>query len=196
MKFVLATANQGKIREMQEILSEFDIEIVTRKDLGIEIDVEETGTTLRENALIKAKAICALSGLPAIADDSGLFVEALNGGPGVYSSTYGGEELDALQRCSYLLIKMQNAEQRSAKFVCTIVCAFPDGTALTAEGECTGEIITKPRGSSGFGYDPVFLVNGSNRTMAELTPEDKNRVSHRGKALRAFTRMLRDRSIV
>ena len=190
MKFILATANPGKIKEMRDILSAFDIEIVTRADLGIDVEVEETGTTFYDNALLKAKAVCAMSGLPAIADDSGLMVEALDGAPGVYSSSFGGDDLDAGERYLYLLDKMLGMEQRRAKFVCTIVCAFPDGGSLSATGECHGEILTAPRGSGGFGYDPVFLADGLNRTMAELSADEKNEVSHRGEALRNFAASL------
>jgi len=193
MKFVLATANQGKIREMQEVLSAFDIELVTRKELGIELEIQETGSTFRENALLKAKAICEVTGLPAIADDSGFMVDALNGRPGVDSSSYGGEGLSAEQRCAYLLEELKNVKERRAKFVCTIVCAFPDGEAIESEGECLGEIVSHPRGSGGFGYDPVFLADGYDKTMAELSHEEKNEISHRGKALRRFVRALEAR---
>ena len=193
MKLVLATANKGKISEMQDILSGMGIKIVTRKDLGIELEVEETGTTFLENATLKAEAICKVSGLPAIADDSGLVVDALNGEPGVYSSSYGGPELDDRQRCEFLLGKLRNVEQRNAKFVCNIVCVFPDGFVLESAGECRGAISAEPRGSNGFGYDPVFLVHGYDRTLAELSPDEKNEVSHRGKALRGFSLLLRER---
>jgi len=186
MTFVLATANPGKIREMQEILHDFGIEVTTREDLGIDIDIEETGETFLENATLKAKAICEASGLPAIADDSGLVVDALGGAPGVYSSTFGGVGLDPTARCEHLLEKMRGMEQRGAKFVCTIVCIFPDGRVISAEGECRGAIAHMPRGAGGFGYDPVFLINGTDRTMAELTPEEKNKISHRGVALGRF----------
>ena len=191
MKYVLATANPGKVSEMREILSELEIDIISRNELGIDDDVEETGTTFFENAKIKAEAICAVSGMPTIADDSGLIVDALDGRPGVYSSSYGGEELTASERCAYLLSEMKNMEQRRAKFVCTIVCIFPDGDLLTADGECAGAIVTKPRGSGGFGYDPVFLPDGHNRTMAELSSNEKNAISHRGIALRKFSKLLK-----
>jgi len=193
MKFVLATANPGKIREMQEVLSAFDIELVTRKELGIELEIQETGSTFLENALLKAKAICEVTGLPAIADDSGFIVDALNGRPGVDSSSYGGEGLSAKQRCEYLLEELKNVKVRRAKFVCTIVCAYPDGEVLVSEGECLGEIVNHPRGSGGFGYDPVFLADGYDKTMAELSHEEKNSISHRGKALRRFVRALEAR---
>ena len=186
MKFVLATANQGKIREMREILLELGIEVVTQGDLGINIEVEETGTTFMENALLKAEAVCKATGLPAIADDSGLMVDALGGAPGVYSSSYGGEGLSNMERCEYLLEKLRNVEQRGAKFVCTIMCAFPDGRIISAEGECRGEMTRAPRGDNGFGYDPVFMADGTGMTMAELPQPEKNLISHRGRAIQSF----------
>ena len=193
MKFVLATANKGKISEMREILAARSIEGVSQAEVGLALEVEEIGTTFMENALLKAQAVCAASGLPAIADDSGLMVDALGGEPGVYSSSFGGEALSDSERYAYLLKKMENMEQRNAKFVSTIVCTFPDGEIISAEGECHGEILHAPRGSGGFGYDPVFLVKGTGKSMAELSPEEKNAVSHRGAALRAFVSLLEKR---
>jgi len=196
MKYALATTNPGKVNEMRTILSGLGIKVVSRCDLGIDIDIEETGTTFFENAKLKAETICNAAGLPAIADDSGLVVDLLNGRPGVYSSTFGGEYLTSGERCKYLLAEMEKSgasgikEQRTAKFVCTIVCAFPDGTLLTATGECNGIITSEPRGLSGFGYDPVFLPDGKDKTMAELTSVEKNEISHRGKALRIFVDLL------
>jgi len=190
MKFVLATENPGKLLEMRDILSEAGLEIVSRKELGIGLNIAETGVTFMENALIKAKAICMLSGMPAIADDSGLIVDALGGEPGVYSSSYGGEDLCDNGRFAYLLEKMKNLEQRNARFVCVIVCVFPDGSMLSSEGECHGKIADMPRGLSGFGYDPVFLVDGTDKTMAELSADEKNKLSHRGIALRKFSQLL------
>jgi len=196
MKYVLATANPGKINEMQTILSGLGIEVVSRKDLNIDIEIEETGTTFFENASIKAKKICFYSGLPAIADDSGLIVDLLDGRPGVYSSSFGGEGLTSNERCLFLLEEINKVitpdknTQRSARFVCTIVCVFPDGNLLTAAGECRGIITPEPRGSSGFGYDPVFIPDGFNVTMAELTDIEKNKISHRGKALFNFVKLL------
>ena len=183
---ILATANPGKIIEMREILMDFGVEVLSRRDIGIDIDIDETGASYTENALLKASAICIASGFPSIADDSGLEVKALGGEPGVCSSIYGGERLNDEERCSYLLKKMENREQRNAKFVCVIVCVYPDGRQFMAKGECNGEIVFSPRGTAGFGYDPIFLVNGTGRTMAELLPEEKNALSHRGTALRAL----------
>jgi len=193
-KYVLATANPGKVKEMREILSGLGIEVVTRDDLGIVMDIEETGTTFFENAKLKATAICVASDMPSIADDSGLVVDALDGEPGVYSSSFGGEELSAEERCYYLLSKMEESkqlEQRRAKFVCTIICAFPNGDILSASGECKGTIMTELKGSGGFGYDPVFQPDGFIKSMAELTANEKNEISHRGKALSEFSKLLK-----
>lgn len=191
MKFALATANKGKIEEMRNILSSLGIEVVTRDELDIDIEIEETGTTFAENARLKAIAICKLSNMPSIADDSGLVVDALNGEPGVYTSSYGGENLTAKERYEYLLENMKNMEQKSAKFVCNIVCVFPSGKELIATGECNGSIATIPIGESGFGYDPIFIPDGYKKTMAELSSDEKNAISHRGKALNNFVELLR-----
>jgi len=192
MKYVLATANPGKIAEMREILSELRIDTFTRTDLGIDLDVEETGSTFFENAKIKAEAICSATGMPAIADDSGICVDALGGDPGVYSSSYGGAELSANERCAFLLHKMENVKQRNAIFVSVIVCMFPDGYQLTAAGECTGTIAEEAKGTRGFGYDPVFIPDGKDKTMAELTAGEKNALSHRKKALTEFSKLLKE----
>jgi len=192
MKYVLATTNPGKVAEMSKMLSELGFDFVTRDALGIGIDVEETGDTFLENATLKARAICRESGMPAIADDSGLTVEALGGEPGVYTSSYGGEELTASEHNLFLLSKMKNTEHRAAKFVSTIVCAFPNGDLISAVGECQGTIATEQRGTGGFGYDPVFIPAGSTKTMSELNPDEKNAVSHRGKSLREFAKVLRE----
>lgn len=194
MRFVLATENPGKIVEIRKLLSMYGIDIVTRNELGIDLNVEETGTTFFENALIKAKAICGVAGLPAIADDSGLEVEALGGEPGVYTSSFGGEGLNESARCKYLLMKLRNTEHRNAKFVCCIVCAFPDGEIISASGECYGKIAKEPRGTNGFGYDPVFIAEGMGVTMAELDADMKDKISHRGKALDGFVRQILGRA--
>ncbi len=186
MRFVLATHNPGKLREMGEILKDFGIEVVSPRDLGITVDVEETGTTFAENAMLKAKAICQATGLPAIADDSGLCVDALNGAPGVYSARYGGEGLDDRGRYMLLLSSLRGAPTRAAHFACAVACAFPNGDTLTAEGRCDGSIAYAPLGDGGFGYDPVFLLPGTGKTFGQLTQEEKSAVSHRGRALKDF----------
>lgn len=191
-KFVLATHNPGKIREMSAILGKLGVEVVSPADLGITVDVEETGTTFAENAMLKAKAICAEANMPAIADDSGLSVDALNGGPGVYSARYGGEGLDDRGRYLLLLNAMQGQTTRAAHFTCSIACAFPNGDTLTAEGRCDGTIAFAPMGDGGFGYDPVFFVPELRKTFGQLSAEEKSGISHRGKALAAFSEKLAD----
>ena len=186
MKFVLATHNPGKLREMGGILKDLGVEVVSPAALGIPVDVEETGTTFLENALLKAKAICRAANLPAIADDSGLCVDALNGAPGVYSARYGGEGLDDRGRCMLLLNSLRGATTRAAHFSCAVACAFPNGDTLTAEGRCDGFIAYAPLGDGGFGYDPVFLLPGAGKTFGQLSQEEKSTVSHRGKALKEF----------
>ncbi len=190
MKFVLATHNPGKLREMSAILGELGVEVVSPAGVGITVDVEETGTTFAENAMLKAKAICAAAGLPAIADDSGLCVDALNGGPGVYSARYGGEGLDDKGRYMLLLNSMRGQTTRKAHFACAIACAFPNGDELTTQGQCDGAIAFAPMGEGGFGYDPVFLVPEKGKTFGQLTAEEKSAISHRGKALRDFSEKL------
>nr|WP_326175925.1 XTP/dITP diphosphatase [uncultured Oscillibacter sp.] len=189
-KFVLATHNPGKLAEMKAILSGLGVEVVSPAEAGVEVDVEETGTTFVENAMLKAKAICAAAGLPAIADDSGLCVDALNGGPGVYSARYGGEELDDRKRRLLLLRNLRGQTTRAAHFTCAVACAFPDGDTLTAEGRCDGAIAFAPLGEGGFGYDPVFLIPEKGKTFGQLSPEEKSAISHRGKALAAFVEKL------
>ena len=171
-KFVLASHNPGKIKEMSAILAQFGVEVVSPKELGITVDVEETGTTFAENAMLKAKAICAAAKLPAIADDSGLCVDALNGGPGVYSARYGGEGLDDKGRYMLLLNSLRGQSTRTAHFTCAIACAFPNGDTLTAEGRCDGTIAYAPMGEGGFGYDPVFFVPELKKTFGQLTAEE------------------------
>ena len=190
MKICAATGNAGKLRELRRILEAQGHEVVSQKQLGITIEPEETGTTFAENALIKAETICKACGLPTIADDSGLCVDALNGGPGVYSARYGGEGLDDRGRYMLLLQTMRGQTTRAAHFTCAIACAFPNGDTITAEGQAPGTIAFAPMGEGGFGYDPVFFVPDKAKTFAQLTQEEKAEISHRGKALREFTAKL------
>ena len=189
-KFVLATQNPGKLAEMRAILSKLGVEVISPTEAGAEVNVEETETTFAGNAMLKAKAICAAAGLPAIADDSGLCVDALNGGPGVYSARYGGEGLDDWGRRMLLLQAMRGQTTRAAHFTCAVACAFPNGDTLEAEGRCDGAIAFAPLGDGGFGYDPVFLVPEKGKTFGQLSPEEKSAISHRGKALAAFVEKL------
>ena len=190
MKFVLASHNRGKLAEMQKILGDLGVEVVLQSDLGLELEPEETGATFAENALIKARAVMEASGLPAIADDSGLCVDWLNGAPGVYSARYGGLD-DDKARYTLLLQNMRGATDRAAHFHTSVVCCFPDGKVLQADGDCHGTIAFAPRGEGGFGYDPIFNVPSLRKTFAQLTAEEKNAISHRGNALRAFAAELK-----
>ena len=191
MKLVLASKNQKKLVEMQRILSDLGVEVVLQADLGIDVDVEETGTTFTENATLKAKAVMEASGLPAIADDSGLCVDWLNGAPGIYSARYGGVETDE-DRYRLLLANMRGSTNRAAHFHASIVCCFPNGDTLTAEGDCFGTLAYAPAGEGGFGYDPIFFVPEKRKTFSQLTAEEKNEISHRGVALREFAEKLKE----
>ena len=186
MKLVLASKNRKKLEEMQAILSAMGIEVVMEADVGVDVDVEETGSTFRENALLKAQAVMRQTNMPAISDDSGLMVDALNGAPGVYTARYGGEGLTDEQRYRLLLSALIGQTNRAAHFYSCIVCAFPSGEVLTAQGVCDGTIAFAPMGAGGFGYDPIFFVPALRKTFAQMTPEEKNGVSHRAKALAAF----------
>lgn len=192
-RFVLASHNAGKLTEMRDILGELGIEVLSQQEAGVDVDPEETGVTFEENAVIKAKAVMEACGLPAVADDSGLMVDALGGAPGVYSARYGGShDLPDSYRNAHLLKNLENTEQRGAKYVSVIAVAYPDGRVVTARGECRGEIARAEKGSGGFGYDPLFRLPDG-RHMAELTSEEKNRISHRGEALRELKRKLTER---
>lgn len=184
MKFIIATNNKKKLKELSAILSDFNIEAVSLSEAGIESDVEETGTTFEENARLKAEAAMKISGLPAVADDSGLMVDALGGEPGIYSARYGGDLCkNDTERYEYLLENMEGKANRSARFVSAICCIFPDGREIITRGEIEGEILEAPRGEGGFGYDPVFFVPEENLSMAEITAERKNEISHRARSL-------------
>ena len=185
--FLLATNNAGKLAELRPIFASLGLECVSMREAGVSSDPEETGSTFEENALIKARAAMEASGMPAVADDSGLMVDALDGAPGVMSARFaGGHDVSDADKCAFLLQKMADKEQRSARFVSCIACVFPDGGEITARGECEGSIIRAPRGESGFGYDPVFVPEGYDETFSELGPEIKNGISHRARALLAF----------
>ena len=180
MTFVIATHNAKKLKELKRILEPLGFDAVIREDLP---EVEETGTTFAENALLKAESACKVTGMPAIADDSGLVVDALGGAPGVYSARYAGEDATDRQRYEKLLEELREVptEQRTAQFVSAVCCVFPDGKILTAEGACEGIIAFGPKGEGGFGYDPIFLVG--ERSYAEMTAEEKDSISHCGRAL-------------
>jgi XTP/dITP diphosphohydrolase len=180
---VLATRNQGKVAELQRILA--DVDLLDAEQAGVP-DVEETGRTFADNALLKARAAVASSGLPAIADDSGLAVDALGGEPGVRSARYAGAHGDDEANLRLVLERMEGVADRAARFVCAAVLVAPDGREWVAEGTVEGVLTEAPRGSGGFGYDPIFVPRGSQRTTAEMTPHEKDAISHRGKAFRAL----------
>ena len=186
MKFVLASKNPKKLKELNAILSDLGVEVISESEAGVDVEVEETGATFAENSFLKADAVCKASSLPAIADDSGLCVDALNGAPGVYSARYGGPGLDDTGRYQLLLQNMRGMMDRRCKFVSAICCVFPGGDQVNAVGECHGTLAYAPQGSDGFGYDPIFFVPEQKKTFAQLSPEEKNAISHRGNALREF----------
>ena len=192
MKFVLASQNPHKLEEMNAILSAHGVEVVLEKDVGLHVDVEETGSTFAENAMLKARAVMEASGLPAIADDSGVCVDALNGAPGIYSARYGGPGLTDAERYQLLLNALRGQTNRAAHLTSAIACIFPNGDTIEAEGVCPGSIAFAPQGDGGFGYDPVFFLPQLRKTYAQLTPEEKAAVSHRGKALAVFEEKLKN----
>lgn len=190
MKVVLASKNAHKLQELQDILSAQGVEVILESAAGVDVEVEETGTTFEENSLLKARAVMEASGLPAIADDSGLMVDALNGAPGVYSARYGGPGLDDAGRYRLLLENMRGVLDRKCRFVSAITLCMPSGDIVTARGECPGTLAYAPQGENGFGYDPIFFVPEKKKTFAQLTAEEKNAVSHRGRALQLFQEKL------
>lgn len=191
MDFLVATHNLKKREELQRILSPLGIRVLTAEEAGVCLsDVEETGATFEENAFLKADSGCRESGMPCIADDSGLEVDALNGAPGVYSARFAGKHGNDQKNNQLLLQKLEQVPmpQRTARFVSCVCCAFPDGRHFAVRGTCEGHIAFEAHGSGGFGYDPLFLVGG--KTFGELTAEEKDRISHRGNALRCFAQEL------
>lgn len=189
-EIVLATGNKGKIREFSGLLEGVFGRIISLNDLESPPEVVEDGATFRENALKKARAIAAYSGKPALADDSGLAVDALGGSPGVYSARYAGEGATDRDNIAKLLTELGGVENRSASFVCVLALVYPDGKEITAEGTCEGVILTEPRGEGGFGYDPVFFLTDYGKTMAEIPSELKNKISHRARAAEALIKLV------
>ncbi len=184
LQVLVASANRGKVSEYNALLEGLEIELLSVRDAGISGEVEETGSTYEENARLKAETCVERSGLLTLADDSGLEVDVLYGEPGVRSARYAGEGATDAERVAYLLRKLEGipAEKRTARFVCVIAIATPTGEVTFCRGECHGQIVIEPRGELGFGYDPAFFVPELDATMAELPPEIKNRISHRGRA--------------
>ncbi|MBN2796645.1 MAG: XTP/dITP diphosphatase [Clostridia bacterium] len=193
-KVVLASNNSHKLKEIQQILKDFDYELISMKEAGLDLEVEENGLTFEENSLIKAKAVSEALNVITIADDSGLMVEALKGEPGVYSARYAGEPSNTEHNNQKLLRELKDVpkEQRQAKFVSVITMYYPDGKTIVARGEAHGTIGYAYKGTQGFGYDPLFIDNETQKTFAELTEEEKNAISHRAKALEKLRGLLND----
>ena len=195
MKVVLASKNRHKLVEIKQITDKFDMELILQSELGVDIDVEENGTTFEENSFIKAEAVMKATGLPALADDSGICVDALNGEPGIFSARYGFDEsLDDWGRLELLLKNTEHVPdgQRQAQFVCVITMVTPEGEVIQARGEIHGELLRAPVGENGFGYDPIFYYPPAGMSTAEMSPEDKNQVSHRGNALKVLNEKLKE----
>lgn len=195
MDILVATRNAGKLIELRELLGDSGVRLLSPDEAGITDDVDETGATFEENARLKAAGYARAAGMYAVADDSGLEVDALNGAPGVFSARYAGAETGFRQKMETLLaeIKASGSASRSARFVCVMAFSGPDGNiAFTTEGICPGSIAERPAGTGGFGYDPIFVPDGYDRTFGELPPDVKNEVGHRSKAARSFVRYLRD----
>ena len=191
---VFATGNMNKLREIKEILADLDVEILSMKEAGIHIDIVEDGKTFEENALIKARAVCKASGHLALADDSGLEVDALNKEPGIYSARYMGEDTSYDIKNQNIIDRLEGVpdEKRTARFVCAMAAVFPDGTEKTFVRNMEGRIGYEIAGENGFGYDPIFYLPEYGKTSAEISPEEKNAISHRGQALRALADYLKN----
>lgn len=190
MKLAIATNNAHKLTEIKAILGNSFEQLLSLKDLGIDVDVEETGTTLEENALLKARTICEICNMPTLADDTGLMVDALNGAPGVYSARYAGEAHNDKNNRELLLKNLQNVENRRAHFETVIAICYPDGRFITSKGRVEGSILHEERGNDGFGYDSLFYSDELKKTFAQASPAEKNSVSHRSRALHAMLEKL------
>lgn len=190
---ILATNNKSKVKEISEMMSGSDITFVSLADAGINVEVEETGTTFEENALLKAREICKLSAKPTISDDSGLEIDALDGAPGIYSSRFMGEDTSYDIKNNALIEKLENVADpdRTARFRCCMALVLPDGREFVTEGAMEGIIAREPKGINGFGYDPILFIPEYNRTSAELSSEEKNNISHRGEALRKMIEVIK-----
>lgn len=190
---ILATNNSNKVREFREILSGRDIMILSLKEAGIDVEIEETGNTFEENSLIKARAVCMMTGNPALADDSGLCVDYLDGAPGVYSSRFMGEDTPYIEKNAAIIEKLSGVPEnmRGAAFHCVMALVFPDGREFLTRGKMPGIIAKTPAGENGFGYDPILYLPEYAMTSAQLSPEEKNAISHRGKALEKMLEIIK-----
>ena len=196
MKIIAATSNVGKVREIKKIFSDDKLEILSMGEIGIDIEIEENGMTFEENALIKARTISKMTNEIALADDSGLCVDAMGGAPGIYSARYAGEDATDDERIEKLLAELNDEENRKAKFVSVIAVVFPDGTELTTVGEVHGQIADKVYGDGGFGYDPVFIADELGKTFGVASADEKNKISHRARALDKMYELMKERNLL
>lgn len=194
MKIIVATTNEGKMKEFRKLLASENVEVLSMKEAGIDIDIDENGTTFEENAAIKAKTVCAVANTICLADDSGLVIDYLGGEPGIYSARYLGHDTPYEEKNRIIIERLKGIEEekRTARFVCAVAAALPNGTVMTVTDTMEGQIADKPAGCGGFGYDPIFFYPPKGITSAEMTPDEKNAVSHRGKALRRMNAFLRE----
>lgn len=193
MRIIAATNNKGKVKEIKSIFGALGLEVSSLHDEGFDIEVEETGDTFEKNALIKARAVAMLTDDIVMADDSGLCIDALDGRPGVYSARYAGENATDADKINKVLEEMSDKSDRRANFMTAVAVVLPDGTELVTTGEVKGQILTEPVGENGFGYDPIFLSDELKKSFAQATDEEKNSVSHRGRALKAMYEKLKDK---
>ena len=195
---IFATGNMGKLREIKEIMGDIGEEIISLKEAGIDIDIEENGSTFEENAIIKARTIMEMTGQLVLADDSGLEVDALNKEPGIYSARYMGEDTSYEIKNQNIIDRLKGVEgsDRSARFVCAIAAVFPNGETIVTRGTIEGIIADKPAGKNGFGFDPIVYVPEYGMTTGEMDPEEKNKISHRGKALAEMKKILKERKLI
>lgn len=191
-RIIIATSNEGKMKEFRRLLAHKDVEILSMREAGIDIDIDENGTTFEENAAIKAKSVCDVAHTLCLSDDSGLVIDYLNGEPGIYSARYLGHDTPYEEKNRIIVDRLKGVpeEKRTARFVCAVAAAFPDGRVITVKDTMEGRIAEEPAGCGGFGYDPIFFFPPKGMTSAELTPDEKNAVSHRGKALRKMVSIL------
>lgn len=196
MEMIFASSNEHKVAEMRELLKSLGAEVKSLRDVGFAGEIVENGTTFAENAMIKAATVAAaFPGKTVFADDSGISVDALGGEPGIYSARYGGDACKSdADRTALLLKNMEGASDRSARFVCAIACVTADGERFVVNGECRGKLDYEPKGRDGFGYDPIFIPDGCDRTMGEITPDEKNKISHRARAISTFIDEMRRRT--
>lgn len=191
MKFVIATHNNHKVAEFKRILEPLGVEVVSQKEAGIDVEVVETGTTFAENAKLKAESVSHVGNCVAIADDSGICIDAFDGGPGIYSSRFLGEDTPYTEKNAIILDRLKDVpdEKRTARYVCAICCIFPNGDVIETEGRCEGKMGYESKGGNGFGYDPIFMVD--DRSLAEISDAEKDEISHRGVALKKFVEELK-----